>query len=186
MRGVLPHRLSRPDTWGMAGCAVACSRQSHIVLHCMYRHLVQCCVADCHDTVDRRGEYQVGTTIVTIQDPLRVFSLSRIFSSAQRVTAFPQLLSFPRLRIALTSPLDGQRVRFAPNYDTSQLTDTHPYANDPLNHIHWKVTAHTGAIYAKDFSPSRPSRLGMHTGVLLPPSRLRLRANRPPIRAPSR
>ena len=103
---------------------------------------------------NRRGEYQIGDTVVTIQDPLGVFSLTRVFSSPQRVTVFPRLLSFPRLRIALTSPLDGQRVRFAPNYDASQLTGIHPYANDPMNRIHWKATAHSGALYAKDFSPS--------------------------------
>ncbi|MCX6096944.1 MAG: DUF58 domain-containing protein, partial [Caldiserica bacterium] len=103
---------------------------------------------------NRRGEYQIGDTIVAVQDPLGVFSLSRVFSSPQRVIVFPRLLSFPRLRITLTSPLDGQRVRFAPNYDTSQLMGIHPYANDPMNRIHWKATAHSGALYAKDFSPS--------------------------------
>jgi uncharacterized protein (DUF58 family) len=104
---------------------------------------------------NRRGRYQVGETTVTVQDPLGMFSLSRVFNaSSQPVTVFPNLMSFPRLRIALTSPLDGQRVRFAPNYDTSQLAGTHPYVNDPLNHIHWKVSAHSGALYAKEFCPS--------------------------------
>ncbi len=103
----------------------------------------------------RRGRYRLGETTVTVQDPLGMFSLSRVFdSSSQPVTVFPKLMSFPRLRIALTSPLDGQRVRFAPNYDTSQLMGTHPYVNDPLNHIHWKMSAHSGALYAKEFSPS--------------------------------
>ncbi|HWQ21581.1 MAG TPA: DUF58 domain-containing protein, partial [Clostridia bacterium] len=103
---------------------------------------------------NRRGLYQVGDTIVTVEDPLRVFSLSRVFPSSQRVTVFPRLLSFPRLRIALTSPLDGQRVRYAPNVDTSQLSGTHPYDGEPMNRIHWKVSAHAGALQAKDFSPS--------------------------------
>jgi uncharacterized protein (DUF58 family) len=104
---------------------------------------------------NRRGSYQVGETTLTVQDPLGMFSLSRVFNaSSQPVTVFPKLMSFPRLRIALTSPLDGQRVRFAPNYDTSQLAGTHPYVNDPLNRIHWKVSAHSGALVAKEFSPS--------------------------------
>lgn len=103
---------------------------------------------------NRRGEYQVGETMVTVQDPLGVFSLTRVLSSLQRVTVFPRLLSFPRLRIALTSPLDGQRVRYAPNVDTSQLIGTHPYDGEPMNRIHWKVSAHTGVLHAKDFSPS--------------------------------
>ena len=104
---------------------------------------------------NRRGSYQVGETTLTVQDPLGVFSLSRVFNTSfQSVTVFPKLMSFPRLRIALTSPLDGQRVRFAPNYDTSQLAGTHPYVSDPLNRIHWKVSAHSGALYAKEFSPS--------------------------------
>lgn len=104
--------------------------------------------------VNRRGEYRLGDTTVTVQDPFGVFSLTRVFAGSKSVIAFPRLLSFPRLRIALTSPLDGQRVRFAPNYDTSQLTGIHPYANDPMNRIHWKATAHSGTLYAKDFSPS--------------------------------
>lgn len=104
--------------------------------------------------VNRRGEYRLGDTTVTVEDIFGVFSLSRVFPGSEYVTAFPRLLSFPRLRIALTSPLDGQRVRFAPNYDTSQLTGIHAYANDPMNRIHWKASAHAATLYAKDFSPS--------------------------------
>lgn len=104
--------------------------------------------------VNRRGEYRLGDTTVTVEDIFGVFSLSRVFPGSDYVTAFPRLLSFPRLRIALTSPLDGQRVRFAPNYDTSQLTGIHAYANDPMNRIHWKASAHAATLYAKDFSPS--------------------------------
>jgi len=104
--------------------------------------------------VNRRGEYRLGDATVTVQDPFGVFSLTRVFPGSECVIAFPRLLSFPRLRIALTSPLDGQRVRFAPNHDTSQLMGIHAYANDPMNRIHWKATAHSGTLYVKDFSPS--------------------------------
>ncbi|MCE5193322.1 DUF58 domain-containing protein [bacterium] len=104
--------------------------------------------------VNRRGEYRLGDTTVTVEDPFALFSLTRVFRGSEYVTAFPRLLSLPKLRIALTSPLDGQRVRFAPNYDTSQLTGVHAYANDSMNRIHWKATAHSGTLYAKDFSPS--------------------------------
>lgn len=110
----------------------------------------------------RKGIYSVGGARVTLQDPLRVFRIQRTVKHSLSLTIVPRPASLSAMHIALTSPIDGQRVRYAPNVDTSQLTGTHPYDGEPVNRIHWKMTAHTGGVVVKDFTPS-----ASQTAVLL-------------------
>ncbi len=102
----------------------------------------------------RKGKYMVGEARISLQDPLHVFRIQRHMAPELSLTVVPRPICLPSLRIALTSPIDGQRVRYAPNFDTSQLTGTHPYDGEPMNRIHWKMSAHTGNLTVKDFSPS--------------------------------
>ncbi|MHB8107025.1 MAG: DUF58 domain-containing protein [Candidatus Cryosericum sp.] len=102
----------------------------------------------------RKGQYAMGSARVSLQDPLRIFHIQSVVPSQQTLTVVPRPLSLAAMHISLTSPIDGQRVRYAPNVDTSQLTGTHPYDGEPMNRIHWKMSAHTGSIVVKDFSPS--------------------------------
>lgn len=107
-----------------------------------------------HFHVNRRGVYDLGDCILTVTDPLRLFRVSRRLPPDERLTVFPTVLPLEKLRISLTSPLDGQRVKFAPNYDVSQLAGVRPYESDPMNRIHWKMSAHRGELMVKEFSPS--------------------------------
>ena len=102
----------------------------------------------------RKGQYALGSARVALHDPLRIFHIQRTFPSRLTLTVVPRPISLAAMRIALTSPLDGQRVRYAPNVDTSQLAGTHPYDGEPINRIHWKMSAHTGTLVVKDFTPS--------------------------------
>ncbi len=104
--------------------------------------------------VNRRGSYDLGDCLLTVTDPLRLFRLTRRLPPDEKLTVFPTVLPLEKLRISLTSPLDGQRVKFAPNYDVSQLAGVRPYQSDPMNRIHWKMSAHRGELMVKEFSPS--------------------------------
>ena len=104
--------------------------------------------------VNRRGAYDLGECILTVADPLRLFRISRRLIADEKLTVFPTVLPLEKLRISLTSPLDGQRVKFAPNYDVSQLAGVRPYESDPMNRIHWKMSAHRGELMVKEFAPS--------------------------------
>jgi uncharacterized protein (DUF58 family) len=104
--------------------------------------------------VNRRGVYDLGEGILTVTDPLRLFRLSSRLMADEKLTVFPTVLPLEKLRISLTSPLDGQRVKFAPNYDVSQLAGVRPYESDPMNRIHWKMSAHRGELMVKEFAPS--------------------------------
>jgi uncharacterized protein (DUF58 family) len=104
--------------------------------------------------VNRRGIYQLGECILTLSDPLRLFRLSKHVQADLELTVFPTVIPLEKLRIALTSPLDGQRVKFAPNYDVSQLAGVRPYESDPMSRIHWKMSAHKGELVVKEFAPS--------------------------------
>jgi uncharacterized protein (DUF58 family) len=98
--------------------------------------------------------YGLGEGILTVTDPLRLFRLSSRLVADEKLTVFPTVLPLEKLRISLTSPLDGQRVKFAPNYDVSQLAGVRPYESDPMNRIHWKMSAHRGELMVKEFAPS--------------------------------
>jgi uncharacterized protein (DUF58 family) len=102
----------------------------------------------------RKGQYAVGSARVSLRDPLRLFCIQHTVPSQLTLTVVPRPVSLAAMHIALTSPLDGQRVRYAPNVDTSQLTGTHAYDGEPMNRIHWKMSAHTGTLVVKDFTPS--------------------------------
>jgi uncharacterized protein (DUF58 family) len=102
----------------------------------------------------RKGQYALGSARISLQDPLHLFLIQRTIPSQLTLTVVPRPISLAAMHIALTSPLDGQRVRYAPNVDTSQLTGTHPYDGEPMNRIHWKMSAHTGTLVVKDFTPS--------------------------------
>jgi uncharacterized protein (DUF58 family) len=107
-----------------------------------------------HFHVNRRGMYNLGDCLLTVTDPLHLFRLSRRLPPEETLTVFPTVLPLEKLRVSLTSPLDGQRVKFAPNYDVSQLAGVRPYESDPMNRIHWKMSAHRGELMVKEFSPS--------------------------------
>jgi len=109
--------------------------------------------------VNRRGVYEVGGGMLTVTDPLRMFNVSKRVPPGVQLTVFPPVLPLEKLRISLTSPLDGQRVKFAPNYDVSQLAGVRPYESDPMNRIHWKMSAHRGDLMVKEFSPSASKTL---------------------------
>lgn len=109
--------------------------------------------------VNRRGVYALGGGTITVSDPLRLFRMTRRLDPDQELTVFPTVLPLGKLRIALTSPLDGQRVKFAPNYDVSQLAGVRPYESDPMNRIHWKISAHRGDLMVKEFAPSASKTL---------------------------
>lgn len=102
----------------------------------------------------RKGQYAMGAARILIQDPLRIFHTERTFEASLTLTVVPRPIPLSTLHIALTSPIDGQRIRYAPNVDTSQLTGTHPYDGESMNRIHWKASAHTGTLVVKDFTPS--------------------------------
>lgn len=102
----------------------------------------------------RKGQYGVGGCQIILQDSLRLFRIHMHRAPSLTVTVIPRPLPIDTLGIALTAPVDGQRVRYAPNVDPSQLTGTHPYQNEPISRIHWKMSAHTGKLTVKDFAPS--------------------------------
>ena len=117
------------------------------------------CVYSLRFHVNRRGVYDLGECILTVTDPLRLFRISRRVPAQESLIVFPTVLPLEKLRISLTSPLDGQRVKFAPNYDVAQLAGVRPYESDPMNRIHWKMSAHRGDLMVKDFSPSASKTL---------------------------
>lgn len=103
-----------------------------------------------------RGEYWLESVIVELSDPFDLVPLRR-----ETVPEAP-LLVMPEPRIRVPARV-RQRLPFgtpAPSArlfeDRERFAGVRPYEpGDPLNRVHWKLTAHAGGLQTKLFEPTR-------------------------------
>jgi len=103
-----------------------------------------------------RGEYWLESVLVELSDP---FDLAPVWREVQ-----PEawLLVMPEARIQVPAAV-RRRLPFghpAPAArlfeDRERFAGIRPYQpGDPLNRIHWRLTAHAGAVQTKLFEPTR-------------------------------
>jgi len=107
-------------------------------------------------TASRRGEYRIEKFSVELADP---FDLSPV-GREERPDADLLVMPDPRVRV----PVDvvrrqpfGVPTRAARIFEERErFAGVRPYeAGDPLNRIHWRLTAHTGGLQTKLFEPTR-------------------------------
>jgi uncharacterized protein (DUF58 family) len=106
--------------------------------------------------VTRRGEFWLERVDVEVSDPFRLAPLSLDMVPEAALLVMPQ----PRIAIPMAVrrrlPF-GMPVRAARMFEERErFAGIRPYeAGDPLNRIHWRATAHAGALQTKLFEPTR-------------------------------
>ncbi len=111
---------------------------------------------------ERRGEYRLRLVEIEVSDP---FGLAPVY---REVTPPEELLVMPEPRIAIPVEV-RRRLPFgapAPSLrmyeQPERFAGVRPYEpGDPLNRIHWKVTAHAGALHTKLFEPTRTADVAL-------------------------
>jgi uncharacterized protein (DUF58 family) len=107
-------------------------------------------------TAARRGEYRIEKISVELADP---FDLSPV-GREQRPEADLLVMPDPHVRV----PVDvvrrqpfGVPTRAAQIFEERErFAGVRPYEpGDPLNRIHWRLTAHAGGLQTKLFEPTR-------------------------------
>lgn len=106
--------------------------------------------------VRRRGEYRLDGISVEVSDPFDLVPVERLIDPDTELLVMPEpRISVPaqvlrRLPFGVPAPgarLFEERERFA---------GVRPYEpGDPLNRVHWKLSAHSGRIELKLFEPAR-------------------------------
>jgi uncharacterized protein (DUF58 family) len=102
-----------------------------------------------------RGYYQVGPLVLENGD---LFGLHRRYRMATEPTfllVYPRIVPLLGYDIASRRPIGDVRLTHRLYEDPTRIAGVRPYeAGDPLNRIHWRATARTGALHSKVQEPS--------------------------------
>jgi uncharacterized protein (DUF58 family) len=100
----------------------------------------------------RRGRYQVGPARVVGGDPLGLFRPSRRLGEPRSVLVYPATVDLAGATLPGTKASGGDWRRKSWNQTSLHVSGTREYRpGDPLRHVHWRSTAHTGQLMVKEF-----------------------------------
>lgn len=106
-------------------------------------------------TFKQRGYYQLGPLRVETGDLFGLQRSFRILTSPQFVLVLPRILPLQRYDIASNRPLGETRITHRLLEDPTRIAAIRPYQpGDPLNQIHWRATARTGALHSRVYENS--------------------------------
>lgn len=103
----------------------------------------------------RRGYHRIGPLLMESGD---VFGLQRRFRTGEQrdyVAVLPTVAYIDTFNIASKRPQGPVRISNRVYADPTRINNIRAYApGDPLNTIHWKVSARTGSLHVKTYEPS--------------------------------
>jgi uncharacterized protein (DUF58 family) len=103
----------------------------------------------------RRGFYQIGPMLLETGDVFGLHRRFRIAAEPSYLTVLPRVAPIRNYDLASPRPLGEIRVTHRLFEDPTLIAGVKPYENgEPLNRIHWRATARTGALQSKVFQPS--------------------------------
>jgi uncharacterized protein (DUF58 family) len=103
----------------------------------------------------RRGYFQIGPTVLETGDLLGLHRSYRIATKPEFLTVLPKLVALDGVNVTSRRPMGELRVNDRVMEDPTQMVGIRQYrAGDPLNRIHWRATARTGALHTRVFEPT--------------------------------
>ena len=108
----------------------------------------------------RRGEYWVERLSVELADPFDLAPVAREMTPEDALLVMPEpRIGIPadvRRRLPFGAPAPSQRLF----EDRERFAGVRPYEpGDPLNRVHWKLSAHAGMLHTKLFEPTRSAHV---------------------------
>jgi uncharacterized protein (DUF58 family) len=103
----------------------------------------------------QRGYYQIGPLVMENGDLFGLHRRFRVDPTRRALLVYPKTV--PLLGYDLTSrrPIGDVRLTHRLYEDPTRIAGVRPYeAGDPLNRVHWRATARTGALHSKVYEPS--------------------------------
>jgi uncharacterized protein (DUF58 family) len=102
-----------------------------------------------------RGYYQIGPLIAETGDVFGLYRRYRVLSEPSFLLAYPEVVPLEGFEIASRRPIGEVRMAHRLYEDPTRIAGVRSYeAGDPLNRIHWRTTARTGALHSKVYEPS--------------------------------
>jgi len=105
---------------------------------------------------EHRGEYRLRLVEMEVSDPFGLAPVYREITPPEQLLVMPEpRIGIPvevRRRLPFGAPAPSLRMYEQPE----RFAGVRPYEpGDPLNRIHWKATAHAGALHTRLFEPTR-------------------------------
>lgn len=104
---------------------------------------------------NRRGYYQIGPLVLETGDLFGLHRRFRVLTEPTFLLVYPQVIPLDGYDIASRRPIGEVRMTHRLFEDPTRISGVRAYAlGDPLNRIHWKATARSGALQSKVYEPS--------------------------------
>ncbi|MER3417150.1 MAG: DUF58 domain-containing protein [Gemmataceae bacterium] len=106
-------------------------------------------------TFAMRGYYQIGPLVLETGDVFGLHRRWRIAAAPFFVQVNPRIVPLSGYQIASRRPVGEIRLTHRLYEDPTRMAGVRQYQNgDPLNRVHWRATARTGLLHAKQYDPS--------------------------------
>jgi uncharacterized protein (DUF58 family) len=103
-----------------------------------------------------RGYYQLGPLLLETGDVFGLHRRFRVETEPHFVLVLPKVLPLQGYNLASRRPIGEIRISHRLFEDPTRIAGIRPYQDgDPLNRIHWRATARTGALHSRLYETSR-------------------------------
>jgi uncharacterized protein (DUF58 family) len=102
-----------------------------------------------------RGYYPLGPTLLETGDVFGLHRRHRVVGKPIYVMVYPHVLPLPKYDFASERPIGEVRLQNRLFEDPTRTAGVREYqAGDPLQRVHWKVTARTGVLHCRVYEPT--------------------------------
>jgi uncharacterized protein (DUF58 family) len=102
-----------------------------------------------------RGYYPLGPTLLETGDVFGLHRRHRVIGKPVYVMVYPKVLPLPKYDFASERPIGEVRLQNRLFEDPTRTAGVREYqVGDPLQRVHWKVTARTGVLHCRVYEPT--------------------------------
>lgn len=102
-----------------------------------------------------RGYYPIGPTLLETGDVFGLHRRHRVVGKPVYVMVYPKIVPLPKYDFASERPIGEIRLQNRLFEDPTRTAGVREYQyGDPLQRVHWKVTARTGVLHCRVYEPT--------------------------------
>lgn len=102
-----------------------------------------------------RGYFQIGPLVLETGDLFGLHRRYRVLTEPHFLLVYPQVVPLEGFDIASRRPIGEIRLSLKIYEDPTRIAGARPYEmGDPLNRVHWRATARSGALHSKIYEPT--------------------------------
>ncbi|AWM38372.1 hypothetical protein GobsT_34980 [Gemmata obscuriglobus] len=106
-------------------------------------------------TFQMRGYYPLGPTLLETGDVFGLHRRHRVIGKPVYVMVYPKVVALPKYNFASERPIGEVRLQNRLFEDPTRTAGVRQYVQgDPLQRVHWKVTARTGQLHCRIYEPT--------------------------------